>query len=58
MYDFAVDDHEDVMKHVVGWLRSTAHGDTVLSMHMPIFRDDDEGQGEEDNIHEESVPKP
>ncbi|OAX80980.1 hypothetical protein ACJ72_04677 [Emergomyces africanus] len=36
VYDFAVEDHEDAMNSVIAWLRSTSHGDTTLSLHMPI----------------------
>lgn len=65
LYDFAVEDHEDVMKRVVSWLRSTAHGDTTLSLYMPIFRpdshDDDNGNADEgenkDMIPDNNIPE-
>ncbi|PGG99126.1 hypothetical protein AJ79_08690 [Helicocarpus griseus UAMH5409] len=38
LYDFAVDDHEDVMKLVIRWLRSIPHGDTTLSAEIPFFK--------------------
>lgn len=56
VYDFAV----DVMKLVVCWLRSTPHGDTTLSTHMPIFRHDphdddpDDDGGENEDVAPES----
>jgi hypothetical protein len=36
IYDFAVNDHEDVMKVVVCWLRATPHGDTALSTYAIV----------------------
>ncbi|PGH11481.1 hypothetical protein AJ79_04856 [Helicocarpus griseus UAMH5409] len=49
VYDFAVDDHEDMMKLVICWLRSMAHGDTTLSMDMPIFRDESHDEDADGN---------
>lgn len=40
VYDFAVEDHEELMKIMICWLRSTPHGDAMLSTQMPIFRHD------------------
>jgi hypothetical protein len=60
VYDFAVDDHEDVMKLVVCWLRSTPHGDTTLSTHMPIFRHDsldDDHDDEDGGENEDGAPE-
>ncbi|KAK2813959.1 hypothetical protein FQN50_000360 [Emmonsiellopsis sp. PD_5] len=48
MYDFAVEDHESAMKVVVGWLRSMAHGDTTLSMQLPIFQSESHNEDEMD----------
>ncbi|KAK2808998.1 hypothetical protein FQN50_004272 [Emmonsiellopsis sp. PD_5] len=50
MYDFAVEDHEEVMKIMVCWLRSMPHGDTTLSTQMPIFRRDP--RDNEDDVDE------
>lgn len=53
VYEFAVDNHEDVMKLVVCWMRSMPHGDTTLSMQMPIFRRDPHDDDDDDNESEE-----
>lgn len=57
LYDFAVEDHEEVMKLAMCWLRSTPHGDTTMSAEMPYFKhqireeSDEEGaEGEEKKV--------
>lgn len=39
VYDFAVEDHKEVMKVIVRWMHSTPHGDTTLSTQSPSFLD-------------------
>ncbi|KAK2761719.1 hypothetical protein FQN54_001547 [Arachnomyces sp. PD_36] len=39
LYDFCVDDHEEVMKFIICWLKATPHGDTTLSNTIPISDD-------------------
>ncbi|OJD27005.1 hypothetical protein ACJ73_01602 [Blastomyces percursus] len=51
MLDFAVDDHEELMKVMMCWLWSTPHGDTTLSTQIPIFKDYPRDDEDDDKKH-------
>lgn len=57
-YDFAVSEHEEAMKVIICWLKSTAHGDTTLSTVLPVFRHGplDEVDDGSDDIRESAGP--
>ncbi|OJD17549.1 hypothetical protein AJ78_02362 [Emergomyces pasteurianus Ep9510] len=55
LYDFAVESLKEAMKLVIGYLRSTSHEDTTLSLQMPIVYHhslDDNGSEEVKNKRE------
>ncbi|KLJ11483.1 hypothetical protein EMPG_13328 [Blastomyces silverae] len=58
IYDFQVADHEEIMKLVICWLMSTPHGDTTLSMDMPLVGSCDDTDDDDDDANTTEVTTP
>jgi hypothetical protein len=55
LYDFAVEDHEDLMKLVMCWLMPVAHGDTTLSTQLPLIRQIQDADNDVDNSNSNAL---